>query len=110
MDVDGGVELRTALVQVDDGLYGQGSGALGSVEGEVPPLAAGVLTLEPEGAAEEDPEGAVGAQLGEGAVLQHRRAAVQLGSPGASGGTGRRHLEEHVYSWRVFHPLERFIG
>lgn len=59
MDVDGGVELWAALVQVDDGLYGQRPRALCSVEGEVPPLAAGVLTLESEGAAEEDSEGAV---------------------------------------------------
>lgn len=73
MDVDGGVELRTALVQVDDGLYGQGSRALCSVEGEVPPLAAGVLAFESEGAAEEHPEGAVRAELGERAVLQTRR-------------------------------------
>lgn len=71
MDVDGGVEFGTSLVQVDDGLYGQRPRALCSVEGEVPPLAAGVLTFEPEGAAEEHPEGAVRAQLGERAVLQH---------------------------------------
>lgn len=77
MDVDGGVEFRTSLVQVDDGLYGQGSGALGSVEGEVPPLAAGVLALESEGAAEEDPEGAVRAELGEGAVLQRSAQVLQ---------------------------------
>lgn len=70
MDVDGGVEFRASLVQVDDGLYGQRSCALGSVEGEVPPLAAGVLALESEGAAEENPEGAVRAELGERAVLE----------------------------------------
>lgn len=71
MDVDGGVEFRTSLVQVDDGLYGQGSCALCSVEGEIPPLTAGVLTFESEGAAEENPEGAVRTELGERAVLQH---------------------------------------
>lgn len=70
MDVDGWVEFRTSLVQVDDGLDGQGSRALRSIEGEVPPLAAGVLTFESEGATEEDPEGAVRAELGERAVLQ----------------------------------------
>lgn len=59
------------MVQVDDGLDGQGSRALRSVEGEVPPLAAGVLTFESEGATEENPEGAVRAELGERAVLQH---------------------------------------
>lgn len=71
MDIDGGVEFRASLVQVDDGLYGQGSRALRSVEGEVPSLAAGVLAFESEGATEENPEGAVRAELGERAVLQH---------------------------------------
>jgi len=69
VDVDGGVELGAALVQVDDGLHGEGPRALGSVEGEVPPLAARRLTLEAEGAAEEDSQGAVRPQLGERAVL-----------------------------------------
>lgn len=59
------------MVQVDDGLYGQRPRTLGPVEGEVPPLAACVLTLESEGTAEEDSEGAVRAQLGERTVLQH---------------------------------------
>lgn len=79
MDVDGGVELGAPLVQVDDGLDGQRPCALGSVEGEVPPLAAGVLALEPQRAAEDDPEGAVRPQLGERAVLVRAgRAASQL--------------------------------
>lgn len=59
MDVDGGVELRAALVQVDDGLHRQRPGALRSIKGEVPPLAAGGFTLESEGAAEEDLQGTV---------------------------------------------------
>lgn len=59
MDVDGGVELGAALVQVNDGLDGQWAGTFGSVKGEVPALAAGRLTLEPERAAEEDAQGAV---------------------------------------------------
>lgn len=59
MDVDGGVELGAALVQVNNGLDRQWAGTLGSVKGEVPALAAGRLTLEPERAAEEDAQGAV---------------------------------------------------
>ena len=59
MYVDGGVELRAALVQVDDGLYGQWSCTLGSVEGEVPSLTAGVLALESEGTAEQHSQSAV---------------------------------------------------
>lgn len=69
MDVDGGVELGAALVQVNDGLDGQRAGTFGSVKGEVPALAAGRLTLEPERAAEEDAQRAVRAQLGERALL-----------------------------------------
>lgn len=57
------------MVQVDDGLYGQGSCAFRSIKGEVPPLAACVLTLESEGTAEEDSEGAVRMDLGERTVL-----------------------------------------
>lgn len=73
MDVDGGVELGAALVQVNDGLDGKWAGTLGSVEGKVPALAAGRLTLEPERAAEEDTQGAVRSQLSERALLHARR-------------------------------------
>lgn len=52
MYVDGRVELRASLVQVDDGLYGQRPGAFGPIEGEVPALAVGRLALEPQRAAE----------------------------------------------------------
>lgn len=68
MNIDGGVQLRTALVQVDDGLDGERPSALGSIEGEVPSLTARVLTLESERTSEQDPERAVCAQLGECAV------------------------------------------
>lgn len=93
MDVDGGVELGTSLVQVDDGLYGQGSGALCSIEGEVPPLTAGVLTFESEGAAEEDPEGAVRAELGECAVLQHSEQILHSFQAWVTFCMSRRELE-----------------
>lgn len=68
MNVDGGVQLGTALIQVDNGLYGERPSALSSVEGEVPSLTARILTLEPERTSEQDPERAVSAQLGECAV------------------------------------------
>lgn len=61
MYVNGGVELWAALVQVNDGLNGQRSGAFGPIEGEVPSLAAGRLALEPQRTAEDHPQGAVGA-------------------------------------------------
>lgn len=77
MDVDGGVELGAALVQVNDGLDGQRAGTLGSVKGEVPALAAGRLTLEPERSAEEDAQGAVRAQLSERTLL-HMRINVKI--------------------------------
>lgn len=81
------------MVQVDDGLYGQGSRALCSVEGEVPPLAAGVLAFEPEGAAEENPEGAVRAQLGERAVLQHSVRGLRSFQALVAFGTSRDEFE-----------------
>lgn len=59
MYVDGGVELRAALVEVDDELDGKRSCTLSSIEGEVPTLAAGCLTLQPQGAAEEHTQGTV---------------------------------------------------
>lgn len=78
VDVDGWVEFWTTLVQVNDGLHGQGSGALRSIKGEVPPLTAGVLALESQGASKEDSERTVWAQLGEGAVLRHRAGSAVL--------------------------------
>lgn len=57
MDVDGGVELWASLVQVDDGLHWQRSCALRSIEGEIPPLTARLLTLESQGAGEQHSEG-----------------------------------------------------
>ncbi len=59
MYVNGGVEFRAALVQVNDGLYGQWSSAFGPIKGEVPALTAGCLTLEPERTAEEHTQSAV---------------------------------------------------
>lgn len=67
--VNGWVELWAALIQVDDRLNWEGSCTLSPVKGEVPALAACHLTLEPEGATEQDTQGTVRTQLGECAVL-----------------------------------------
>lgn len=68
MDVDGGVELWAALVQVDDGLYRQRSGAFGPIKSEVPALTASVLTLEPQRAAEQHTQSTVCILLSERAL------------------------------------------
>ncbi len=72
MYVNGGVEFRAALVQVNDGLYGQRSSAFGPIKGEVPALTAGRLTLEPERTAEEHTQSAVRSLLGERALLRKK--------------------------------------
>ncbi len=59
MYVNGGVEFRAALVQVNYGLYWQRSRALSPIKGEVPALTAGRLTLEPERTTEEHTQSAV---------------------------------------------------
>lgn len=73
MYVNGRVQLWASLIQVYDGFDGQWASTLCPVEGEVPALAAGAPALEPQRAAEEHAEGAVGAHLGERAFLRETK-------------------------------------
>lgn len=76
MYVNSRIQLWASLIQVYYGFNRQRPGTLCPVKGEVPALAAGVPALEPEGAAEEHSEGAVGAHLGECAFLPGGKSAL----------------------------------
>lgn len=68
--VDGGVEFWTSLVQVNDGLYRQRSGAFCPIKSEVPALATSCLTLQPEWATEQHTESTVCMLLSERTLLR----------------------------------------
>lgn len=68
--VDGGVELWTSLVQVNDGLYRQRSGTFCPIKSEVPALATSCLTLQPEWATEQHTESTVCMLLSERTLLR----------------------------------------
>ncbi|TRZ03541.1 hypothetical protein DNTS_013511 [Danionella cerebrum] len=75
-------ELWTPLVQVQNGLYGQWSTAFSPIEGEVPALAAGFLTLEPQGASEEYTQSTGGLMLSERTLLRgNNRSAIIIITP-----------------------------